>query len=68
MSTIAGEEGARPDSDSRTARAILVLFFAALAAIFVFVDWTILTGLLAFSATVRAVFVARRYALASRVS
>jgi hypothetical protein len=49
-------------------RAMLVLFFAALAAIFVYVDWTILTGLLAFSATVRAVFVARRYALAFRVS
>lgn len=35
-------------------RAILILFFASLAAIFVYVDWTILTGLLAVIATLRA--------------
>jgi len=40
-------------------RAILILFFAAVAAVFVYVDWTILTGLLALIATVRAVFAAR---------
>lgn len=41
-------------------RAILILFFASLAAIFVYVDWTILTGLLAIVATVRAAFALRR--------
>ena len=41
-------------------RTILILFFAALAAIFVYVDWTILTGLLALIATVRAMFAMRR--------
>src|SRR5947209_5849900 len=41
-------------------RAILILFFASLAAIVVYVDWTILTGLLAVLATIRAVFSARR--------
>lgn len=41
-------------------RAILILFFASLAAIVVYVDWTILTGLLAVLATVRAVVAARR--------
>jgi hypothetical protein len=41
-------------------RAILILFFAAIAASFVYVDWTILTGLLAVIATVRAMFAARR--------
>jgi hypothetical protein len=40
-------------------RAILVLFFASLAAIFVYVDWTILTGLLALIATFRAALAAR---------
>jgi hypothetical protein len=35
-------------------RAILILFFASLAAIFVYVDWTILAGLLALIATARA--------------
>ena len=37
-------------------RAILILFFASIAATFVYVDWTILTGLLALIATVRAAF------------
>ena len=41
-------------------RAILILFFASLAAIFVYVDWTILTGLLAVIATLRAALAARR--------
>jgi hypothetical protein len=41
-------------------RTILILFFASLAAIFVYVDWTILTGLLAIIATVRAMFAMRR--------
>jgi len=41
-------------------RAILILFFASIAATFVYVDWTILTGLLAVIATVRAAFAARR--------
>jgi hypothetical protein len=41
-------------------RAILILFFAALATIFVYIDWTVLTGLLAVIATVRAAFAARR--------
>jgi hypothetical protein len=41
-------------------RAILILFFASIAATFVYVDWTILTGLLAVIATLRAAFVARR--------
>ena len=41
-------------------RAILILFFASLAAIVVYVDWTILTGLLAVLATIHAVFSARR--------
>jgi hypothetical protein len=41
-------------------RTILILFFASLAAIFVYVDWTILTGLLAAIATVRAAFAMRR--------
>jgi hypothetical protein len=49
-------------------RAILILFFTSLAAMFVYVDWTILTGLLAVIATVRAVLVARRSRLAARVS
>lgn len=37
-------------------RAILILFFASIAATLVYVDWTILTGLLALIATVRAAF------------
>jgi hypothetical protein len=41
-------------------RTILILFFASIAAIFVYVDWTILTGLLALIATVRAMFAMRR--------
>ena len=41
-------------------RAILILFFASIAATFVYVDWTILTGLLAVIATVRALFAMRR--------
>jgi hypothetical protein len=41
-------------------RTILILFFASIAAIFVYVDWTILTGLLAAIATVRAAFAVRR--------
>ena len=35
-------------------RAILIVFFASIAATFVYIDWTILTGLLAVIATVRA--------------
>jgi len=46
-------------------RAILILFFASIAATFVYVDWTVLTGLLAVSATIRTMFVARRFRLAS---
>ena len=49
-------------------RAILILFFASIAATFVYVDLTILTGLLAVIAAIRAVFVARRPRLAARVS
>jgi len=41
-------------------RAILILFFASVAATFVYVDWTILTGLLAVITTIRAGFAARR--------
>ena len=41
-------------------RAALTLFFASIAATFVYVDWTILTGLLAVIATVRAVLAMRR--------
>jgi hypothetical protein len=48
---------ARREHDPRT---ILILFFAAIAAAFVYVDWTILTGLLAVIATVRVAFAARR--------
>ncbi|MEK6207968.1 MAG: hypothetical protein AABM32_10030 [Chloroflexota bacterium] len=40
-------------------RAILILFFASLAAIFVYVDWTILTGLLAVITTGRAAMAGR---------
>ena len=49
-------------------RAILILFFASIAATFVNVDWTILTGLLAIITTIRAVFLSRRAWLASRAS
>jgi hypothetical protein len=35
-------------------RAILIVFFASIAATFVYVDWTILTGLLAVITTMRA--------------
>jgi hypothetical protein len=41
-------------------RVILILVFASIAATFVYVDWTILTGLLAVIAAVRAVFAMRR--------
>jgi hypothetical protein len=41
-------------------RAILILFFASIAATFVYVDWTILTGLLGIIETVRAAFAMRR--------
>jgi hypothetical protein len=41
-------------------RAILILLFASVAATFVYVDWTVLTGLLAIIATVRAAFAVRR--------
>lgn len=41
-------------------RATLILFFASIAAIFVYVDWTILAGLLAVIATVRAILAMRR--------
>jgi len=41
-------------------RAILILFFASIAATFVYVDWTILTGLLAVITTMRALFAVRR--------
>jgi hypothetical protein len=41
-------------------RVILILFLASIAATFVYVDWTILTGLLAVIATVRAAFAIRR--------
>jgi hypothetical protein len=41
-------------------RVILILFLASIAATFVYVDWTILTGLLAVIATVRAAFAMRR--------
>jgi hypothetical protein len=41
-------------------RAILILFVASIAATFVYIDWTILTGLLAVIATIRAVFTLRQ--------
>jgi len=41
-------------------QAILILFLASIAATFVYVDWTILTGLLAIIMTVRAAFAMRR--------
>ena len=41
-------------------RAILILLFASIAAVFVYVDWTILTGMLAIIATVGALTHARR--------
>ncbi|HYV22976.1 MAG TPA: hypothetical protein VEN31_10015 [Candidatus Bathyarchaeia archaeon] len=41
-------------------RTILILFFASIAATFVYLDWTILTGLLAVIAMVRAAFALRR--------
>lgn len=41
-------------------RAILILLFASVAAIFVHIDWTILAGLLAIIAMVRAAFAVRR--------
>ena len=41
-------------------RAILIILFASIAATFVYVDWTILTGLLAVIALVRAMFAMRR--------
>jgi hypothetical protein len=41
-------------------RAILIVFFASIAATLVYIDWTILTGLLAVIETVRAAFTMRR--------
>jgi hypothetical protein len=41
-------------------RAILIVLLASIAAVFVYVDWTILTGLLAVIATIRAAVAARR--------
>jgi hypothetical protein len=41
-------------------RAMLVLLLASVAATFVYIDWTILTGLLAIVATARAVSPVRR--------
>ena len=41
-------------------RAMLVLFLASIAAVFAYVDWTILTGLLALWATLRALVAVRR--------
>jgi len=49
-------------------RAILILFLASIAATFVYVDWTILTGLLALIATVRALSAVRRSRLTPHVS
>jgi hypothetical protein len=49
-------------------RTMLILFFASIAAAFVYVDWTILTGLLAVIAASRAVFVTRQLRLAPRSS
>jgi len=46
-------------------RVMLVLLFAAVAATFVYLDWTILTGLLA---AIRVLFVANRMVLARRTS
>jgi hypothetical protein len=41
-------------------RAIVIVLLASIAAVFVYVDWTILTGLLAVIATIRAAVAARR--------
>jgi hypothetical protein len=41
-------------------RAILILFFASIAVIFVYIDWTILTGLLAVITALRAMLTVRR--------
>ena len=41
-------------------RAILIVFFASIAATFVYIDWTILTGLLAVITTIRAAVGMRR--------
>jgi hypothetical protein len=41
-------------------RAILILVLASLAAMLVYVDWTILTGLLALNESVRALLATRR--------
>ena len=49
-------------------RVMLVLLFAAVAATFVYLDWTILTGLLAIITTIRAVSLSRRARLASSAS
>ena len=46
-------------------RAILILLFASIAATMVYVDWTILTGLLALIVTLRAVFRTRRVRVAA---
>jgi len=52
--------GASLATREHDARAILILFFASIAAIFVYVDWTILAGLLAVITSIRAAFVVRR--------
>jgi hypothetical protein len=41
-------------------RTILILFFASLASTFVYLDWTILTGLLSVITAARAALAARR--------
>jgi len=41
-------------------RVILIILFASIATTFVYLDWTILTGLLAVIATVRAMVAMRR--------
>ena len=46
-------------------RVMLVLLLAAVAATFIYLDWTILTGLLA---AIRVLFVANRMVLARRTS
>jgi len=51
---------ASPVTREHDPRAILILFFASIAATFVYVDWTILTGLLALIASVRGMSAVRR--------
>jgi fucose permease len=47
-------------SQEHDPRAILILFVASIAATFVYIDWTILVGLLALIATLRFAFRLRR--------